>query len=58
MLYCAQFPEAGYIVWFKEHHVTVKVKKKHKGSLPARLLSVFLALLIVGGSLAALVELL
>jgi len=38
--------------------VTVKAKKKHKSNLPARLLSVFLALLIVGGSLAALVELL
>lgn len=38
--------------------MTTRIKKKNRNTLFARILSIFLALLIVGGSLAALIELL
>jgi hypothetical protein len=38
--------------------VTTRVKNKSRNTLFARVLSIFLALLIVGGSFAALIELL
>jgi hypothetical protein len=38
--------------------VTTRTKKKSKNNIFARIISIFLALLLVGGSLAALIELL
>ncbi len=38
--------------------MTTRAKKKSRGNIGARLISIFLALLLVAGSLAALVELL
>lgn len=38
--------------------MTTRTKKKSRNNLYARLISIFLALLLVAGSLAALVELL
>ena len=48
----------GIITACEENAVTTRIKKKNRNTLFARILSIFLALLIVGGSLAALIELL
>ena len=52
------FKNPGIFTRFKEPKVTTRTKRKTRNTLLARVLSIFLALLIVGGSLAALIELL
>jgi hypothetical protein len=49
---------SGILSSFQEDNVTARVKNKSRNNLFARVLSIFLALLIVGGSFAALIELL
>lgn len=58
MLYSPHFPKQGSIKVSEENAVTTRTKKKNRNTIFARILSIFLALLIVGGSLAALIELL
>lgn len=48
----------GILIGFEENTVTTRIKKKSKSNLFARVLSLFLALLLVAGSIAALIELL
>lgn len=47
----------GIITGFRRLIVTTRAKKRSKNTLFARVLSIVLAFLIVGGSLAALIEL-
>lgn len=47
----------GILEGFRRRTVTTRAKKSSKNTLMARVLSIVLAFLIVGGSLAAIIEL-
>lgn len=47
----------GILESFRRRTVTTRAKKSSKNTLMARVLSIVLAFLIVGGSLAAIIEL-
>jgi hypothetical protein len=51
-------PESGEIVPLSKGDQSMQFRKKNKNTIFVRVLSVFLALLIVGGSLAALIQML